>query len=357
MNILILVSSLNYGGAEKQAVLDANMLAASGEHQIFVGTFQEGPLREQLSPQVHLQLFEKKDYLSTAFQIARFNKRENIQLVHNHLYAPMIIASLASLIYRVPVLWHFHGHHFEVKKYPLNLLSRLPTVKRIIFVCAALGNYFDKNFSFPKSKLTVVHNSSQCRKTRTDGAADQRISIGYVGRLVKLKRIHLLINLAEHLLSRQIHHFEIVIAGDGPERENLEALCRKKGLEKYVKFLGFRSDIENVFNSFDIFVLPSEEEAFSLSLIDAGNCGLPSIAFDVGGNKEIVQDGQTGFIIHTEDALKEKAALLCTDAGLRRKMGGQAEAYTKKFSEQQHLRDLLKIYRSLAPSQELHYAQ
>lgn len=130
MNILILVSSLNYGGAEKQAVLDANMLAASGEHQIFIGTFQEGPLREQLSPQVHLKLFEKKDYLSTAYQIARFNKRENIQLVHNHLYAPMIIASLASLIYRVPVLWHFHGHHFEVKNilstcFPAYLLSNV----------------------------------------------------------------------------------------------------------------------------------------------------------------------------------------------------------------------------------------
>lgn len=348
MNILILVSSLNYGGAEKQAVLDANMLAASAEHQVYVGAFESGALQEQLSPKVNMMVFPKKNYFFAAAKIAQFVRSHEIQLVHNHLYAPMIIAALSSLLARVPVLWHFHGHHFEVRRPPLNILSRLPTVKRIIFVCSALAGYFDQNFGFPSSKTTVVYNSSQCKKLPSQAHEDEVIRIGFIGRVVKLKRLQYLVHLANYLKENGVENFEILIVGDGPEREKLESLASELKVEAYVKFLGFRSDIEQLYNQFDLFVLPSEEEALSLSLIDAGNCGLPSIAFDVGGNKEIVQDGKTGYIVHSEEELQQKALQLCVDKDLRHQLGAHAEQYTKLFSEEQHLEKLLDIYQEYA---------
>ena len=343
MKILVLVSSLNYGGAEKQAVLDANML--SEVEEVYIGTFQDGDLRQQLDERVKVVYFQKRNYFSTALRLAFLIRSERIEVVHNHLYAPMIISALASLLVKVPVYWHFHGHHFEVRKWPLNLLARLPMVKNTIFVCNALAAYFGEAFQFPPNKSTVIYNSSQCRKTPATKSADGKIRIGFMGRLVGLKRVHYLIEVAVFLKKENIHQFEILIAGDGPERSKLEALAAERGVKTEVRFLGFRSDIENVYNQLDLFVLPSEEEALSLALIDAGRVGLPSLAFDVGGNKEIIRNGETGFIVDSLEELKERTALLCNDEKLRNKMGAEAEQYTRLFSEQNHRQSLLQLYR------------
>ena len=350
MNILILISSLDMGGAQKQAVVDANMLA--GQHKVVIGMFETGEtgeaLRSQLDEEVNIVLFQKSNYFSTAGRVAKFIKEHHIQIVHCHLYAPMLIAGLASLRTRVPVFWHFHGHHFEVRRFPLNLLSRLPTVKRIIFVSSVLAKYFEKNYWFPKKKIDVLYNSAQSKKQPHLKPKDKVLRIGFVGRLVKLKRVQFLINLAAFLKGKQFQQFEILVIGDGPERTELEALAEAKEVTDKVKFLGFRTDIENLYNQLDLFILPSEEEALSLALIDAGNCGLPSIAFDVGGNKEIVQDGETGFIVYTEEELQQKAYQLCQDAELRKEMGRKAEQYTRIFSEESHLKNLLDIYKIYA---------
>lgn len=346
MNILILVSSLNYGGAEKQAVLDANMLSGAGN--VYLGIFEDGDLRSLLDERVKVVKFEKQNYLSTAGKLARFIKEKKVDVVHNHLYAPMIISALASLKAKVPVLWHFHGHHFEVRRLPLNLLSKLPTVKHTIFVCAALARYFEDQYWFPKKKITVMYNSSQIRKLPMLKPKDEVLRIGFIGRVVKLKRIQYLIEVAEHLKEQGFSRFEVMVVGDGPEREAMEKLARDKGVAEQVKFLGFRSDIENLYNQFDLFILPSEEEALSLALIDAGRCALPSLAFDVGGNKEIIVNGETGFIVNSLDELKEKVTKLCKSESLRKKMGEKAEEHTKIFSEENHRKSLLDLYSKYA---------
>ena len=344
MNILILVSSLNFGGAEKQATLDANMLAT--DHRVFLGMFETGALQEQLSERVQPVTFQKQGYLATARQLADFVQENEVQIVHNHLYAPMLIAALSSLHTPVPVLWHFHGHHFEVRKLPLNILSRLPNVKQTIFVCAALADYFAQHFWFPAHKRSVVYNSSQCRKLPHVRPNDATLRIGFVGRVVSLKRLPYLINLAVFLKEQGLKDFELWIVGDGPERKALEQRAREQNVADYVKFLGFRSDIEYLYNQFDLFILPSEEEALSLALIDAGNCGLPAIAFDVGGNSEIVLDGKTGYIVRSEAELQERAHQLCHDDSLRQQLGEAAEQHTQLFSEENHRERLLAIYRT-----------
>lgn len=346
MNILILVSSLNFGGAEKQAVLDANMLAGSAK--VYLGMFEDGDLRKLLNDQVEVVNFEKQGYLSTSSQLADFIKEKKITVVHNHLYAPMIISALASLRVKVPVIWHFHGHHFEVRRFPLNILSKLPTVKHTVFVCSALARYFEKEYWFPKKKITVLYNSSQIRRLPDLKPQDNILRIGFIGRLVKLKRIQYLIAVASHLKSKGISNFEILVVGDGPERERMENLAKEKEVADKVKFLGFRTDIEDLYNQFDLFVLPSEEEALSLALIDAGMCGLPAIAFEVGGNSEIIKNGETGYIVHSVDELKEKVMLLCQDEQLRQKMGAKAKEHTHIFSEENHRKSLLELYNQYA---------
>ena len=345
MNILILVSSLEIGGAQKQAVLDANMLATS--QNVYFGMFASGGLADQLDDNIQTITFHKDNYWSTAGRIAKFVKEHNIQIIHNHLYAPMLISALASLKAPVPVLWHFHGHHFEVRRWPLNVLSQLPTVKKLIFVCSALANYFEQHYRFPRSKFEIVYNSSQSTQQPSLKSADQPLIIGFVGRLVGLKRVEYLIHLAAFLRDQSFSSFEIWVAGDGPERAELEALTQAQDVTEQVKFLGFRTDLEYLYNQMDIFILPSQEEALSLALIDASNCGIPCLCFDVGGNKEIVLDGKTGYVVHSEEALQQKTLQLCQDADLRHTLGQQAEQHAQIFSEESHLQRLLGMYQEL----------
>ena len=204
-------------------------------------------------------------------------------------------------------------------------------MKQTIFVCAALADYFAQHFWFPAHKRSVVYNSSQCRKLPHLRPNDATLRIGFVGRVVGLKRLPYLVNLAAFLKEQGLKQFEVWIVGDGPEQEALQQLTRAQDVADHVKFLGFRSDIEYLYNQFDLFILPSDEEALSLALIDAGNCGLPSLAFDVGGNREIVLHEKTGYIVQSEADLQEKAYQLCGDPELRERLGPPPKR-TPKFS-------------------------
>ncbi|MGK7393553.1 MAG: glycosyltransferase family 4 protein [Candidatus Cyclobacteriaceae bacterium M3_2C_046] len=343
MHILILVSSLNFGGAEKQAVLDANML--SQKHQVTFAVFETGKLAESLNPGVKLVELKKDNYLKTALRLTRLIRHNHIDIIHNHLFAPMVISALSSLKVQVPVIWHFHGHHFEVNKPTLSILSRLPQVKKLLFVCDPLRQYFMEHFHFPARKTDIVYNSTQSGKFSMNGTLDMnRFNIGFIGRLVGLKRVEYLLELAGVLKNEQISDFNIHILGDGPERASLEEKASQLNVTREVRFWGFQTDLVRFYNQFDLFILPSQEEALSLSLIDAGSTGLPSIAFDVGGNKEIIQDQQTGYIVDSKQELFTRTLQLYHDQALRQKMGDAALSYSKVFSEEAHLEKLESIY-------------
>jgi glycosyltransferase involved in cell wall biosynthesis len=85
--------------------------------------------------------------------------------------------------------------------------------------------------------------------------------------------------------------------GEGPEREALEALVKKFGLQGAVHFLGHRDDVAALLPGFDLFALASRTEGTSLTLLEAAAAGLPIVATRVGGNPEIVTDGETGLLV------------------------------------------------------------
>ena len=151
-NILIFVSSLNFGGAEKQAVEDCNLL--SEEHQVFVLTFKNGPLSEQLKPSVNLIIIRKRNYLRNVLKIASLIRKYKISIIHAHLYAPMILAAFAGKLTHVPVIWNFHSHAYE-NSFKGKLLhkytGRLSSVKAILFPATELEKYYElKGYNFEK---------------------------------------------------------------------------------------------------------------------------------------------------------------------------------------------------------------
>ena len=350
MNILILVSTLNFGGAEKQALLDANML--SKVHNVYFATFYGGELEAQLSKEVKINKFRKTNYIQTAIQIASFVHKNNIHLIHAHLFASSVISALAGLLSGVKVIWHFHGHRYEEEqkgKRALSLLSRLPNVKKLLFVNTELIEYYHlEGYRFPKNKCMLMHNSSQQYTPLPDQDTKDKLIIGFIGRIVELKRVEYMVELAAWLKKKGLMNFSVDIIGDGPELNNLKELSIQLNIDDKIFFRGFQSDTLLYYSTFDLFILPSREECLSLALIDAGVFGIHAIAFQVGGNDEIINDGETGYIIQTKEALFEKTYYLLSNPEERSRMKKLAQSYCKsKFGETTHLETLLSLYKSI----------
>lgn len=351
MKILVIVSSLECGGAERQSVTAANLLVKS--HDVSFVTFRHGPLASLLHPEVHYEVIRKRSYVATAVKLARFCRQRKIAVIHAHLFAAMVAAALSTLLCGAKVFWTFHGHRYESErsgKWTLTVLSRLPWVRRLFFVSHELIEYYRlQGYGFPTTKTRNVYNSIHADATENGHLSGSHIIIGFVGRLIPLKRIDLLLDTARFLLYHGIQHFEVWIAGDGEERDRLEARVRSQGLAQHVHFLGFQHDTGDLYHHMDIFALPSEEEGLSLVLIEAGTFGVPAVAFDVGGNAEVVIDSVTGFIVKTEFAFRERILTLTLDLGLRQTLGERAQRHARaNFGPDKHLMELESAFTEVA---------
>ena len=354
MKIAILISSLKFGGAEKQAVIDAALL--SGDHEVFFLAFQDGELAHQLPETVRYIRLHKSGYFPSALRMARLFKSAKVDVVHAHLFAPMLISGLATLFCKTRSIWNFHSHAYGEGggvRWAHSLIAWLPGVKRILFPATELKQYYhSEHYAFPQEKELVFFNSGQFleRQPFREGTRGPVI-LGYVGRVIPLKRLHLLLEAGAALLSEGFSDFRISLVGDGESLPGLKALARELKLEAFVDFHGFQTDTRSYYDSFSLFVLPSEEEVLSLSLIDAQLAGLPCVAFDVGGNADVVSTGKSGYIVKDSEAFISRISQLCRDPRLRLQMGQQAiEHSSDKFSQKARKESLEALYQEAVVS-------
>src|SRR5205085_2072842 len=127
-----------------------------------------------------------------------------------------------------------------------------------------------------------------------------------------------------------------LIIGDGPQRQNLEQLSRRLGVQDRVTFTGFRNDQQKypLLQSSDLFVLVSEHEGFGLVYLEAASQGLPIVAGTVGGQRDFLTHGETGWLVDPNDipALTHALSSLATQPKLRQHMGQQALTVARRYT-------------------------
>ena len=348
MNIIIFVSSLSFGGAEKQAVIDANLLCE--KFTIYLVNFWGGPLRSQLNQKVNYYELKKGGYIGTSIRLIRFIRKNNISLIMSSLFAPITISSLAALYTRTPVYWFFHSHEYEIPLRSLlayKILSKSRTVKKLLFVNNELKESLSARYLFPLDKTGIFYNSSQFSKEIKPNVfkeKSERVNIGFVGRVIELKRIEYLLDLADYLNKNGSYNYQIIIVGDGDKLKDLTKSAQNMKISESVHFEGFQLNTDQYYRQFDIFVNPSREECLSMVLIDAGMSGIPSVAFDTGGNNEIIINNKTGYIVATKEEYFIKIKDLIDNRELRKQMGEAASIHCKKlFSLEKHGQELENI--------------
>lgn len=160
--------------------------------------------------------------------------------------------------------------------------------------------------------------------------SDDELVVGCVGRLVELKNHLGLIRQWPEILARH-PRARLMLIGEGPLRAEIERVIRELNLQDHITLAGIRSDVAQLLPGLDIFALPSFTEGVSIALLEACATGLPCIASRVGGNVEVIQDGQTGRLFDVQDpkALRDALIQLLGDASLRQLLGQQARRWVQ----------------------------
>jgi len=268
--------------------------------------------------------------LFLVLRVLKFIRRHASQLVHTHLIHADLYGTLAARLAGIPtVVSTKHGYNPWRTHRLYAFLDRLAALlqDRIITISDALGRWLVEVEGLPQKKLSTVHYALDVNHFRPSTAGNLPLEasqpvIGTVSRLIHQKGIHILLQ-AFAACARQHRTISLVVVGDGPERSNLEDLAEKLGLGHRVHFLGYRSDVDQIFPQMDIFALPTFGEGFGLVLLEAMACSKPVVATDVMSIPEIVQPGKTGFLVPAKDvsALAEALDTLIANPELRDRFG------------------------------------
>lgn len=222
--------------------------------------------------------------------------------IHGYLFGPDLFAVLAGRATGVPVT--------VVAKRNVDAFQnpRQRAVERIVYALATHVTAVSDavattaaDLGVPRSRITVIPNGVDLTRfrpgeTALDIAEPGVPVVGSVGCLAPRKDYGTLLE-ALAVLARRGRAFQAVLVGDGPERAALEARARSLGIEARVRFLGERQDIERLLPRFDVFVLSSREEGIPNALLEAMAAGRPAVATAVGGNCEVLTDGETGWLV------------------------------------------------------------
>jgi glycosyltransferase involved in cell wall biosynthesis len=212
----------------------------------------------------------------------------------------------------------------------------------------------------PARRVVCIHNGIdperfQRRSQRSEARAQlglpvtNDLLIGAVGRLDAEKGFADLLQAAA-LLVPDFPGVRIAIAGDGPLQQPLREQALRLGLSERVHWLGFRRDVQTVYDALDIFVLPSLCEALGYACLEAMATELPAVASRVGGLSEVVVPGSTGLLVPPRNPPALAAALrtLLDSEELRRRMGHAGrQRVARLFSEREMVRRTLDVYREL----------
>jgi glycosyltransferase involved in cell wall biosynthesis len=194
-----------------------------------------------------------------------------------------------------------------------------------------------------------VRRTDRTEARRLLGLPADRLLLGGVGRLDEAKGFGYLIE-AVALLASDYPDLLLVLAGQGPLRQTLEARVAQLGVADQVRFLGFRKDVQPVYDALDVFTLSSLCEALPYALLEAMATELPVVGTAVAGVPEVIVPGETGFVVPPRDPQALAAALrpLLESADLRRRLGSAGRArVVRHFHERDMVRRTLDVYRNL----------
>jgi len=303
---------------------------------------------------VPLYVFHKKhgrDF-STIFRLAHFLREHNVKIVHTHNPGAHIYGLLAARLAGVPVRVHTrHGRNFpdDKKRVWINRILSWGT-DVIVPVSDDAGLVATNVEHISPKKIHRIWNGIDINlyTPQHDPVAGPPV-IGTVARLSPEKDQGTMLVAFRHVLE-EIPDARLILAGDGPCAMELQEEAVKLGVNSHVEFLGQCSNVPEVLKRMSIFTLSSITEGLSMTVLEAMAAGLPIVATDVGGNRELVQPPHCGLVVPARDprALSRAYIDLLRDPQRCAQMGAASRARAVQYFNIDHtLAEYTKLYDQL----------
>lgn len=370
MKVCHLISGDLWAGPEVQVHSLLVSLATVPYLDISVIILNEGKLAENLRKSAfEVKIIEESKH--TFFKILEVLKKElkdkEIDILHTHRYKENVLGGMIKRRCKIKRLVQtVHG-----LSEPFTGIRKLKICLYSILNQYFTSNYFDKvltvSFDIQQKlsriiaadKLITIHNAINIASLKVERSADEvktelGISknhpiIGSVGRMVPIKGYDVFLKAAKLILEVR-PEIKFILAGDGPLKSELERKTINMGLGSAVKFLGFRNDILEIIDCFDIFVVSSYYEGIPIVLLEAMALKKATVATRVGGIEEIIEDSISGFLVESGDA--KGIASVCMELLDNAQIRGKVEIEAKRriaeeFSVEIQKERVLKLYNEL----------
>jgi glycosyltransferase involved in cell wall biosynthesis len=267
--------------------------------------------------------------------LARLLRRERPEVFHVHMSSPVackwgLAAAVAARVPAVLGTVQVGGYEPPDRSAYWQLRALARGVDRYLAVSREIADELVERLGWPAAKIEVVYNAVDLARVDVDAPPGLRdeLGSGEQGPLV-LTPARLDAQKGHRTLFEAIPRVPdatFVLAGEGPEREPLEALAAQLGISERVRFLGRREDVPQLLAACDVFALPSFYEGSSLAVLEAMAGGIPIVSSAIGGTEELIEDGRSGLLAAPGDAEALAAALrrVLGDPGLRESLAAHA---------------------------------
>ncbi len=357
LNILEVIGNASFGGMERYVLNFLTHLPSADFHvtcicpyeSAFTASLREHGYTVYITPVTDDPVWRSIQFTA---EIAQLHKTD---VFHAHMPKAHTLAALAGNLLNKPIVSSIHGMHFSSYEFGVTRLAG----SHLITNCQeAYGQAL--GLGVPPDRVTVIHNGVDVQlfapgESKNDirkliGVSEDTKVIGFAGRLAYEKGPDLFLRLAQyvHYTGTDIH---FAIIGKGDMMAELKQMRAQCGLQKNVHFIGWQTDMADIYKSLDLLVYTSRSDGTSLVLIEAMACGCPCVAMDVGGIREIVENGSTGVL--TPPVVWEEAAIaaleLIKDPEQLNLMGAAARACVKrKFDLTDKINSTVNVLRQAA---------
>lgn len=383
IKVLRIINRFNIGGPTYNATFLTRFIGDDFETLLIGGLPEEGeadslhiPHEYGVEPRILEEMKRKPNFSSDreAYRkIKEIIKEFKPDIVHTHASKAGALGRRAAFSCKVPVVVHtFHGHVFHSYFSPMKtrlyklIESRMAKKSTGIIAISDIQKeeLWKKHKICPENKIKVIPLGFDLGKFRVDlpqkreivrakyGLQEDEVAVAIVGRLAPIKNHRFFLEAVEALLAKGVTKATFFIVGDGELKTEIEAqgAAINDRFGKKIVFTSWIKDIAEFNAGMDVICLTSNNEGTPVSLIEAQACDVPIVTTDVGGVRDIVSEGQTGFIVPKGDLklFTEKLALLIENEEIRRKMSQNGWNFVReKFHYTRLAADMAKYYREL----------